>query len=280
MNKKPSQKIVFSIPSIFLFLFFPISQVILFFLLSQEFSALYQIPIPTFYTFIAVLLIIFIIISFYLYRQYKSVKTTHEFQELKIIHQYQKEQYNVILQQREKLEAIKNTFQLQMEQIITLLDNDNSTESLLQITKLTKEIESTKEYPFCPNPIINAILYDKQSECHEYHISFQINLQIGDCATIDKIHLCSIFSNLLDNSIEACKHITAPEERYIHLSALQSGNYLHIKTKNPATTLVPSKQGHGYGHKILRDIALKYNGEFKTDYDKHIYEAYITIQMP
>lgn len=322
-----------NVQSLYLFLVFPLFLLVEGILLAQYVHAIYKIPIPTIAAILIALLFFLILAAYFLYKQHAKRKAQQDYQELLGMQQYQKKHYERIQQQRVYLEKIKNHFESYLTDLCSLLDSGKEAEALNLLQNLTKEIESTKEYPFCPNPVINAVLGNKKQLCGEHQIAFHADLQIGSCGSIDQLHLCSIFSNLLDNAIEASKLVTPPAERYVQLTARQSGDYLHIKVKNsslppinssaanPSSPLlsqrgfrpltrpetlcgtvrdaaVPGsavgtvrdsavhssaashKKGHGYGQKILADIAANYSGTFRTSYEDHTYEAYLCVRMP
>lgn len=271
---------ILNIQSLFLFFVFPLSQIMNIFLCTQEICILYEISYPMIFTLIVAFFFFFILIAFYFKRQYSKKHTAQSYQELLSMQQYQKKHYEAIQQQREHLEAIKNSFENQLTDISSLLEINQTDEALYRLQNLTKEIEVTREYPFCPNSVINAVLSDKEKLCREFQITFRADMQIGSCGTMDKLHLCSMFSNLLDNALEASKKIKIPADRYIHLTAVQSGDYLHVKVTNSSMPPLSPKEGHGYGQKILEDIAARYSGSFQTHYKNHTYEAYMSILLP
>lgn len=269
-----------NIQTLFLFLVFPLSEVIYLFLCAQEVYSLYELSLPAFFPIILGCFFFFILIAFIFKKQYSQKHITRNYQELLNIQQYQKKHYEAIQQQRQHLEDIKNSFEGQLAEVSALLQTEQAAEALRLLQSLTREIEATKEYPFCPNPVINAVLSDKEQICREYQIAFHADMQLGACDTVEKLHLCSIFSNLLDNALEAARQLQAPADRYIHLTAIQRGDYLHIKVKNSSMPPLSPKEGHGYGQKILKDIAAKYSGSFQAHYKNHTYEAYICIRLP
>lgn len=94
--------------------------------------------------------------------------------------------------------------------------------------------------------------------------------------------LCTIFSNLLSNSIEACMQV---EEgiRYIRLSIRRLGEKLVIEVENSCKQTVEisklgdvtskkDKENHGYGIQNIRDAVYKYHGEliFKSVESKFV----------
>ena len=227
-----------NIQFLYLFLIFPLFLLMHVILFAQYLHTLFEVPIPSIFTIAVALLFFFILAAYLLYRQYSKKQTAQNYQELLKMQKYQKKHYERIQQQRSHLENIKNNFESQLTSLCSLLDTRQTAEVLELLHTLTKEIESTKEYPFCPNAIINAVLSNKEQVCLEHQIAFHADLQIGFC------------------------------------------DYLHIKVRNPSLPPASPKEGHGYGQKILVDIAATYSGQFRMHYENHVYEAYLCIQMP
>jgi len=279
-NSKTSTSKFLAIRSLFLFLVFPLSHVANIFLVHEEIQTLYGLSSSAVFSFALTILFFLILVSYVIQKQYSKKQTTRNYSELLTIQQYQKKHYETIQSQREQLEQLKNLFSSEIYSVSQFLNNGQPDKAMAQLNKLTSNLETTKEYPFCPNPVINAVLSDKERICRKNNIALYVNLQLGLCNTIDQIHLCCIFSNLMDNALEASMKIEQEESRYIHLTAKQSGDYLHIKVKNSSLAPTPAKEGRGYGQKILKDIAEKYSGTFRTHYENNVYEAYLSIQMP
>ena len=76
-------------------------------------------------------------------------------------------------------------------------------------------------------------------------------------ANLDNVYLCSIFSNLLNNALEASKYCTT--NPYIELkSSIQLGN-LVITCRNSMPQVIRKKDdpnhNHGYGLHIIKDLS-------------------------
>ena len=276
--KEPSKTKTLTIQNLFVYLIFPFSQIFLLLIYVQEITALYAIPMPFLYTIVGILILLVISLVFFLFSRNSRKQTERSYQELTSLQQFQKKHYEKIQVSRLELESLKNSFGQQLDEISLHLEQGQPEKARELLSTLSTGIASTKEYPFCPNPVVNAVLWEKEQHCIGKSISFQADMQIGDCATINPMHLCSIFSNLLDNAIEACSAVS--ENKFIHLTAKQTGDFIHIKLKNSSLPPSKPKQGHGYGHRILKDITEQYSGSFRTTYKDNIYEAFLSIQTP
>lgn len=66
---------------------------------------------------------------------------------------------------------------------------------------------------FCANAIVNVVLREKFAMCQENNIPYTYKIQIPQEVGIADYHLCSVFSNLLDNAIEASLAVPESDRR-------------------------------------------------------------------
>lgn len=140
------------------------------------------------------------------------------------------------------------------------------------------------------NMILDIILNEKSKICKEYNIKLLIDINNFDvCDFIDTIDTCSIFSNVLDNAIEACEKISNCEKMIILRGTIVNDFFVilientkeneiyiknnYIKTDKKDTYL------HGLGIKSINDSVSKYNGELVIDYsdNRFIIKIFIPI---
>ncbi|MCL2501102.1 MAG: ATP-binding protein, partial [Defluviitaleaceae bacterium] len=123
-----------------------------------------------------------------------------------------------------------------------------------------------------------AIITEKALICAQSGINLCVDLDIPDRLSVEKIHLCSIFGNLLDNAINACKLTDSAEQPIINLRSTVDGDYLFIKSTNPSSK-PPKKRmpGRGYGSRILTDLAARYKGEYRGEYNDGVFTAVVLL---
>lgn len=189
--------------------------------------------------------------------------------------------YEQVEVQRQELERLRRGYRESLLSIQEMLEGGRMAEAETLISDLSVRISATKEYPFCAVPVVNAILTEKQQLCMEEGISFKVNLMLPDTTGIAELDLCIVFGNLADNAIRACKEVkTNGKESRITLNSGIVRGYLVIKCKNTALENRKNKVwGTGYGHKILADIAKKYEGDFQTLYENECFLAQISLRL-
>ena len=200
--------------------------------------------------------------------------------EMEHLQQVEQLHYQSIETRREELAKIRHDFNNQLMTALYLTEQGGREQAKLMLEQLRRNLANTKENTWCGNVVINAVLNEQAAACERDDIDFSAEISIEDTAKIQPVHLCSVFSNLLDNARRAAAACPA-EDRKIMVKAAQKGDYLHIKVEN--TSAFPEKRkktadGHGYGQEILKDIAMQYNGDFYTDWKEGIYTALISME--
>ncbi len=186
--------------------------------------------------------------------------------------------YQEVESRREELARIRHDFNNQLAAIEQMIRTGADDDAQRMIARLAQDIRQTRENPYCAIPVVNAVLMEKQRACAGASAALEVELQMPPSSHIESLHLCSIFSNLLDNAIAGVK--TVPEnERLIRLTTKTEGDYLFIKTTNPSAPPQKTPSGRGLGQKILKDLAARYNGEFLNTYKDGTYTVMVTLQQ-
>ena len=123
---------------------------------------------------------------------------------------------------------------------------------------------------------IDAVLYSKYAKAQSEEITLEISLNISREFKIDTMDICCIFSNILDNAIEATRQLE--EGKIITLKGVQRYGLILISVVNPVKsepkrdkngdyiTGKSDKKGHGLGLKSVEAIADKYCGNVELKY--------------
>ena len=250
-----------------------------------SFAKFYSIDLPSSPTLTlilcAVIIVLFLVAFFILREVQKKRNLLSDYNALNKLHELESEHYGKIEDQRREFLALEQHFHDKISVIYEKILSDDYDLAEELTAELMEQVSATKEFPFCPHSVINAVLTQKQHHCEQQSISFHAEISIQDCSPINKIHLCSVFSNLLDNAIHACETLPIGTSRSVTVFAKQHGDYLHVKVLNTSFPPVESSPtpGHGYGQKILTDIASLYHGEFFTEYADGIYKAAVSLQL-
>lgn len=143
------------------------------------------------------------------------------------------------------------------------------------------------------NQQIDAIINNRITRARMSGIEVDTMLAVAEKLPFEEKDLCSLLSNLLDNAIEGCAASEAVgKARRIRLYIRQDTSYLFIHTDNPIEqksvplefrlTLKTTKADnglHGYGTKIIRSIAEKYNGSAKFSVKQDRFHADVMLLL-
>lgn len=139
------------------------------------------------------------------------------------------------------------------------------------IEELVKHQTKITEINYCSNPIVDAILYNKKILAKKYGIETKIQVITPDKFNIAPIDLVSLFSNLIDNAIEAT---IKSDSRFINIECYPINNHFVIKVGNTkckedyidikkVRTTKNNSDEHGLGIQIIKNIILKYDGIYE-----------------
>ena len=158
---------------------------------------------------------------------------------------------------------------------------------------------------YCQNYIINTVIALKAYQMEEERISFDSQLIYPENLSIDRVELCSLFGNVLDNAIEACRKILDAKLRYIKLKGRAEKNLFMLQVTNSIsgvsvcvkreaqennkrkkrekeTFLSTSKADkglHGYGLPNIRQIAENHNGTMETRWTDETFTISVTMVL-
>lgn len=96
---------------------------------------------------------------------------------------------------------------------------------------------------------------------------------------IDKIENSKRNMNF-NNAINACLEIEDKSKRFISVKCDYSGDYMNVLVKNSADKNQKKKirsSEHGWGMKILDDIAQQYNGRLEYGFKDGIYSTMVSL---
>ena len=158
------------------------------------------------------------------------------------------------------------------------------TEKAYQYIKNIEEpIEKVHHLVRLGNEVLDIILNYKLDNAIDKGIEIKTDIGALDEIGIEAHDLCSIISNLLDNSIEACERMSS-EEKQIHITIKNLEDIVIIKVSNtycpPEKWTKTEKENnklHGYGKQAVEDKVKKYGGDVKFISDEQWYHAIVTF---
>lgn len=268
------------------FMIFPLSQLIFFILYQfqnfcQENVEWFDNRLITaiYFFFLAVSNVIYLIFLSYIE---KKRRLEQEISALNYMRQIEEAHYSVIKEKQTEIAKIRHDIKNQLIVIKGLLKSGHSEEAAALIGGLETDINASKEKEYCSVPIINTILFEKEKSCVSEGIAFESDIDVYDTGCISQNHLCSIFSNLMDNAINECGRLSGDDKK-IRITAAQKNGFISVRCENTAAErghkIFKPSESKGCGLKILRDIANRYDGSFKCEINEKKCLAEIIVNI-
>lgn len=123
---------------------------------------------------------------------------------------------------------------------------------------------------YCENAILNIIINDKADYCTKNAIEFDVNVCDADIDFMEPTDITTIFGNLLDNAVEACKktekgRITLEINPFNGLVYVELSNSFSGELRLDARGFPLSDKGehHGIGLRNVEKSLKKYNGSME-----------------
>lgn len=232
------------------------------------------------------------VLIYYTIKEYSKLSQREKYLEIeKLQKQMDLSYYQLASKSNDDLHKLKHDIRNQLQAAYALLAYDkDEIKAKGIIDNINYKLETVDNIYYCENPIINTIVTLKTAEAKNHNIKTSVNLKDIDQLIVDDIDLCSIFTNLYDNAISCCINNKSKENNFINIKTTNNGGYIIIKflnwcdldikfnKKNTLSTTKSDSKNHGYGLKILKDIAIKYDGDLKLKREDNVFEAILLLK--
>ncbi len=200
----------------------------------------------------------------------------------------QKEYYDELLKQDEKMRRFRHDMNYHIIALQTYCKDKNQKglEKYLDQIVLESDIYKVKKYT--GNKIVDAIIYKLDDEATQDEVKVVVKGKLSDEVSVSAYDLCVVISNLLKNSIEACKKNEKASDRK---SILRIGTYnkkIYIFSKNKVKNNIimdnkypKSSKGdnvyHGLGFVNIENTIKKYKGTLEYKCENGYFEVEVGL---
>ena len=203
-----------------------------------------------------------------------------------------KEQLAVQSKYSEKISKIRHDTKNHLQNAITLISQGEfgAVENL--VAEMIEQSDNIcLDYnPVTGNDIIDAAITVKTAICKSRSIDFKLTCEKLPNINISEIDLSSLISNILDNAITAAEKTDNPQ---VILKIFVRGEYLNIVSENTYSGKInKSNEGkltaflttkcnsneHGFGTRIIGEIAQKYDGACVYEYENGLFKMNVMLK--
>lgn len=107
------------------------------------------------------------------------------------------------------------------------------------------------------NPVLDALFHEKCSQARRWGISVDCRVRIPPDYSVEDMDLCTIFSNILDNAMAACRMVE-PSRRVLRVITKARAGFLVVESTNPVADSRPIEKGIGLRN--IETAAARYQG--------------------
>lgn len=141
----------------------------------------------------------------------------------------------------------------------------------------------------CSDEILNTLLNQKMRVAENHGIPLCLSISLEKELFMEKLDLCGILSNLLDNAIEASCSVPDPKislelkdiKGYITIQITNRTAEDPLKSNPGLSTTKKEKELHGLGLSIIRNLVRKYHGSVDFTSTSHSFSCFILLEnMP
>lgn len=199
--------------------------------------------------------------------------------------------YDELLKQDERQKVLIHDIRKHLRAIAELNEKKETDKIAAYIRQIVQSSRLQDSVRICDNNLLNTLILRAKWQCEESGTSLITDIRSETTRFLSEYDITSLFSNLLDNAIEATRDIP---NSYIELNVVPHNSRDSIITmknscrKNPFSDngrLVSTKKNarqHGYGMKSIDRIVKKYNGNshFYFDEETYTFHTIITLTNP
>ena len=220
---------------------------------------------------------------FYLFEEYARQNRRHNRLEMEKMQLELETQYLSALIEKQQASAremhdLKNA----LFAIKQLISSDNE-QAAARVDGICRAVNDMQSIVYTGDAGVDALINAKTAGFGEKGIDFSCTCYIAGFDGIDRIDLCVLIGNLLDNAREACMKLTGGG--YVRLGLTQREDFISINISNPFDGVMPEEGGtskadklsHGFGLRRIKSIAEKYGGTMEISREDNIFDVSVLL---
>jgi len=158
------------------------------------------------------------------------------------------------------------------------------------LEKYTDEVDEVAQAVYHSNYLVNAVIHYLTSKAKSIGVKVKLNLKASPKGISDP-DIISLLTNITDNALEACAKLSNKQDGFISLSITRREPYFVVvcENSNPGGIIADNtsedgvltsktKDGHGYGLKIIERIAASYDGMTEVSYNDETFAITVILK--
>lgn len=165
----------------------------------------------------------------------------------------------------EKTQSFRHDFKNHMLILRGIIEKGNLNEAISYLNKLDNVTNELSFLCHTNNAILDILLSSKLSLAQQIGIKVKCSFELPEQCAIDVFDMCIVFSNALDNAINACKLIEDESKRYIDIMGSSQGDFLMMQMENSCLPSESKNIDYGIGLSNVKGVMERYGGALNTE---------------
>lgn len=197
----------------------------------------------------------------------------------------QKNHYEYLEKRETETKKFRHDLRSHMEMLTVLAKKHQYDKFEKYVEEINVNIDRFGNNVTVQNGIVDAIINKYYSEAVANEVDMEVKGRFPSDCKIDAYHLCTIFSNILSNALEATLEV---EKKWISVFCKYTDDNILVEVKNTFDNKNTARNGklrtnkkdannHGFGLENVKESISKYDGLWGVDIQENIYTITISF---
>ena len=210
---------------------------------------------------------------------FKKSAMQKEMDTLNLLYERQRQQYQIARQNVQIINRKCHELKVQIADLRRLNPDAAQEKDLNEAERAVQRYDANAD---TGNEVLDVVLTEKSMHCEARHITLNCVADGSAVAFVEPGDLYALFSNALDQAIDAAARQMDEPRRMIDLLVCKRQGFTVINIISPVVTEAPARAArqHNYELKVMRRIVQKYNGTMTTENQNVLSAVKIVLPPP